>query len=140
MLHRVEVEADAATVYRALTTSDGLKGFWTSGSEAQPEVGSVAVFKFATAPVDLKLRIDELDADKRVVWSCLGDFPYWQGTTIAWELSAGPAEGTAVMFRHAGWSDEYPDGDYGSVNFTWGLVLGALKAYTETGRPNPALP
>jgi hypothetical protein len=41
------------------------------------------------------------------------------------------------MFQHTGWADDYPDRDYASVNFVWGQVLGRLKAYVETGTPQP---
>jgi|SRR6266508_2947097 len=140
IVHRVDVQADAPTLFRALTTTDGLKGFWTPGSQVEPEVGTVAVFNFAGSPVELKLRIDRLDEGKRVAWTCLGDFPYWQGTTMTWELDDAPEGGTRVLFRHTGWPDDYPDGEFGSVNFAWGLVVGALKAYAETGEPKPALP
>lgn len=139
MLHRVEVAADAGTVFKALTTSEGLAGFWTPGSHVEAEIGSVATFEFTGSPVDLKLRIDELDQNRRVTWTCIGDFPRWGETTITWDMSELPEGGTGVLFRHTGWGDDYPDDQYGSVNFTWGQVVAALKAYAETGQPKPAL-
>ena len=33
----------------------------------------------------------------------------------------------------------YPIAEVGSVNFTWGQVVGRLKAYAETGTPQPFL-
>jgi uncharacterized protein YndB with AHSA1/START domain len=140
LLHRIDVMAGADALFRALTTSEGLAAFWTPASQAEPEVGSVAVFRFPQAPVELKMRVDELDEPRRVAWSCLGDFPFWEGTRIIWELGEGPQGGTKVVFRHTGWPEDYPDDEFGSVNDTWGLVVGALKAYAETGKPKPALP
>jgi uncharacterized protein YndB with AHSA1/START domain len=139
ILHAVEVGADPKTVYEAVSTQAGLAGFWTSRNDAQPEVGFVASFGFPAAPVDLKLRIETLDPGKRVTWASLGPWPYWDGTTVDWELSGTEAGGTNVMFRHTGWSDDYPDHDYASVNFVWGQVVGRLKAYAETGQAQPFL-
>src|SRR3989442_1398049 len=77
---------------------------------------------------------------KRVGWSCLGDFPFWQGTTVTWELiPAVQGEGVTVLFRHEGWGPDYPEMDYAHVNFTWGQIVGRLKAFCETGKPQPFL-
>lgn len=140
MLHAVEIEAGEDAIYQALTTSKGLASFWTPQSEAEPSVGSVAVFRFAGAPVDLKMRIDGLEPGKRVAWSCQGDFSHWQGTTVTWELSpAVQGPGITVLFRHEGWGPDYPEMDFAHVNFVWGQVVGRLKAYCETGNPQPFL-
>jgi len=140
MLHAVEVEASEEAIYGALTTSKGLASFWTPQSEAEPTVGSVAVFRFAGAPVDLKMRIDGLEPGKRVAWGCQGDFPQWQGTTVTWELSpAVQGSGITVLFRHECWGPAYTEMDYAHVNFVWGQVVGRLKDYCETGNPQPFL-
>jgi uncharacterized protein YndB with AHSA1/START domain len=140
LIHAVHAEADPGTVYEAITTSKGLASFWTPDSQADPVVGSTARFGFEAAPVPIEFRIDDLDHERRAAWTCLGPWPYWEATTVAWELSPGPeGKGTHVLFRHDGWADDYADAEFGSVNFTWGMVIGALKAYTETGEPKPAL-
>ena len=140
MLHAVEAEASEETIYLAVTTSKGLASFWTPQAQAEPTVGSVATFRFAGAPVDLKMRIDGLEPGKRVAWSCLGDFPNWGGTTVTWELMpAVQGSGITALFRHEGWGSDYPEMDYAHVNFVWGQVVSRLKAYCETGKPQPFL-
>ena len=140
MLHAVEVEASEDTIYQALTTSKGLASFWTPQSEAEPSVGSVAVFGFSSAPVPLKMRVDGLEPGKRVAWTCQGDFPQWAGTTVTWELSpAVEGSGITVSFRHEGWGPDYTDMEYAHVNLAWGQIVGRLKAYCETGTPQPFL-
>ncbi len=139
MLHTVDVDRDARTIYEAITTQAGEAAFWTSDCAIEPVVGSVARFGFPAAPVDLRMRIDEL-SPTGIRWTCLGDFPHWSGTTVAWSLSPAPSgTGTAVTFRHDGWGDDYPEDDYARVNYTWGRIVGALKAYVETGTPGPFL-
>ena len=140
MLHAVEAEASEETIYLAVTTSKGLASFWTPQAQAEPTVGSVATFRFAGAPVDLKMRIDGLEPGKRVAWSCLGDFPNWGGTTVTWELMpAVQGSGITALFRHEGWGSDYSEMDYAHVNFVWGQVVSLLKAYCETGKPQPFL-
>jgi uncharacterized protein YndB with AHSA1/START domain len=140
VLHAVDIAADPQTVFKAVSTGEGLAGFWTSDSRAEPRVGSEARFGFKGAPVSLRMRVDELQPGVRAAWTTLGDFPHWEGSKVAWELSSnaeGP--GTHLLFRHTGLSGAQPEHDYASVNYTWGLVVGALKAYAETGKPQPAL-
>ena len=140
MLHTVDVAADAKTIYEAISTRSGEAAFWTSDCDIEPVAGSIARFGFPGAPVDLKMRIDTLEPDFTVRWSCLGDFPHWADTTVAWSLSPAPSGGgTAVAFRHDGWGDDYPEGEYARVNYTWGRIVGALKAYAESGKPAPFL-
>jgi uncharacterized protein YndB with AHSA1/START domain len=139
MLHTVDVNSDARAIYEAITTKEGEAAFWTSDCDIQPVVGSIARFGFPAAPVDLRMKIDELSPGE-IRWSCLGDFPHWAGTTVAWSLSPSPSgKGTAVAFRHDGWGDGYPEDEYARVNYTWGRIVGALKAYAESGDPAPFL-
>jgi uncharacterized protein YndB with AHSA1/START domain len=140
LIHAVQVQADPGTVFEAITTSKGLASFWTPDSHAEPSPGSTARFGFKAAPVPIEFRIDELDRDRGVGWTCLGPWPFWEGTTVRWELGPGPeGAGTQVLFRHDGWSDDYPDDQFGGVNFTWGLVMARLKHHVETGERSPAL-
>lgn len=135
-----DTDADATTVYRALTTTEGLAAFWTPAvSGAAGETGADLRFGFAAAPAELEIRVEALEPDRRVAWTCAGPWPGWGGTDIGWRLTAAPEGGTRVILRHAGWADDTDDGDLGSVAFTWAQVLRALVAYAQTGAPQPAL-
>lgn len=139
MTHEVEIAADAATVYRAITTKEGQAGFWTPNNTVSPKEGSVAEFRFAAAPVPLRMRIDALEEGRRVLWTCLGEFPGWKDTIVVWELGpSSDGKGTKLSFRHGELAKaSYPEAALGSVNYTWGQVLGRLKAFAESGRPQP---
>jgi uncharacterized protein YndB with AHSA1/START domain len=136
----VEIHSDNDTVYRAITTKDGLSSFWTPSVVAEPEVGSEATFGFAGAPVSLRMRVTRLDPGSEVAWSCEGDFPFWLGSTVTWSLSPEPEHGgTRVLFRHDGLAEEIPDWDLASVAHTWATILDRLKVLAETGHAEPAL-
>ena len=138
MLHAVDIDADAATIFTAITTRDGLAGFWTSDCDAQAALGTVSRFGFPEAPIDLRMRVDELSPGSSVSWTCVGDFPHLAGTTVTWAIApAASRPGSTVSFRQDGWGDDYPDVDYARVNYTWGRIVGALKGYAESGTPDP---
>lgn len=48
MLHEVHVNAPPGAVFYALTTEQGLAGWWTADVGAETEVGSSALFGSAT--------------------------------------------------------------------------------------------
>ena len=39
-----------------------------------------------------------------------------------------------MSFRHAGFGD---DEEAGRVAYTWGQIMGRLKEYAKTGKPDP---
>ena len=119
-------------------TAEGLSSFWVPGSTTDPVEGSVAKFDFGPG-AHLDMRVDRLDRASRVRWTCLGDFPGWGGTTVTWEIGPGEAGSTTVMFKHEGWAGDMADEDLASVNYTWGGIVGRLKAHAETGEVVPFL-
>ena len=72
MHHEIPINAAPEKVYEAIATQEGLRGWWTGDSAAEPRVGSVAEFGFYNRQFLFLMRIDELTPGKRVVWSCLG--------------------------------------------------------------------
>ena len=135
LVHQVNVKATPETIYKAISTTEGLGAFWTSESKAEPKVGSIASFGFG-GPTQ-RMRVDELVPGKRVKWTGLADFPNWGDTTVSWDISPAESGETSVTFRHANWPETVSQDDLGSINYTWGLIVERLKQYTETGKPNP---
>ena len=135
LVHQVNVKATPETIYKAISTTEGLGAFWTSESKAEPKVGSIASFGFG-GPTQ-RMRVDELVPGKRVKWTGLADFPNWGDTTVSWDISPAESGETTVTFRHANWPETVSQDDLGSINYTWGLIVERLKQYAETGKANP---
>jgi uncharacterized protein YndB with AHSA1/START domain len=135
LVHEVKVKATPDAIYQAVSTGKGLAAFWTSESQAESKVGSVATFGFGGP--SQRMRIDELTPGKRVKWTALNDFPNWDGTTVTWDISPAENGETTVRFRHAEWPEKVSQDDLGSINYTWGLSVERLKQYAESGKPQP---
>jgi len=135
LVHEVNVKATPDAIYQAVSTAKGLASFWTSESQAEAKLGSVASFGFGGP--SQRMRVDELSPGKRVKWTALNDFPNWDGTTVSWDISPAENGETTVRFRHADWSDKVSQDDLGSINYTWGLIVERLKQYAESGKPQP---
>jgi uncharacterized protein YndB with AHSA1/START domain len=138
LMHLVTINADANRIFDALSTSNGLASFWTADSHAEPKVGSTARFGFH-GPV-LQMKVDELKPGKRVRWSTLGGFPEWKSTFVEWDIKPGKDGANDVLFNHAGWPADLPPADLASVNYSWGRIVGRLKDYAESGKPDPYFP
>ena len=135
LVHQVNVKATPETIYKAISTTEGLGAFWTSESTAESKVGSIASFGFG-GPTQ-RMRVDELVPGKRVKWTGLADFPNWGDTTVSWDISPAESGETSVTFRHANWPETVSQDDLGSINYTWGLIVERLKQYAESGKPDP---
>ena len=57
ILHRITINTAPDRVFDALTVSEGLQSWWTQDSDATPEVGSVAVFKFLQGKIVFRIRV-----------------------------------------------------------------------------------
>jgi len=132
VLFRFDVDAPPQTVLEAVTTTEGIKGFWTSAAEVPGDVGETLKLEFAMAPLPFDLRLEQSD-DRTVVWRTETFPPHWVGTTVRWDVEAREG-GSTVGFRHGGFTD---DEEAGRVAYTWGQVMERLKEYAETGKPDP---
>jgi uncharacterized protein YndB with AHSA1/START domain len=131
ILHRVGVKTpDPTSVYAALTTIDGLAGWWTEETTGD---GNKLSFRFSgRGGADMEV----LEASpSHVVWRVVGGPSEWIGTTIDWQLRQ-EGEYTIVLFSHGGWREPVEFMNHCSTR--WGSFLLSLKALLETGAGAPA--
>src|SRR5690348_14536933 len=98
ILHRVGVKTSTPEkVYDALTTVEGLAGWWTDDTKGSGEVGRVLEFRFPNGGVDME--VVESRPSERVVWKVVDGPEEWVGTTVVWDLSQ-VGDYTIVLFKH----------------------------------------
>src|SRR5206468_2698716 len=85
LVHQVNVKSTPETIYKAVSTAQGLASFWISESKAEPKVGSIASFGFG-GPTQ-RMRVDELVPGNRVKWTGLADLPNRGDSTVSWGIS-----------------------------------------------------
>jgi uncharacterized protein YndB with AHSA1/START domain len=133
ILHAVHVHAAPASVYEALTTVDGLSGWWTKRGVRIDEAG-VIHFTFA-GDFNPQMKQTRLDAPRRVEWLCVGGHTNWQDNNFSFALDERNGE-TLLQFVQE-YSRELSDEVYGTYNFNWGYYLNSLKKLCETGAGAP---
>ncbi len=137
ILHRIGTTASLDDVYAALSTIDGLAGWWTEDTTGKDEVGGVIEFRFKDAPppAGFDMLVRENEPGQRVVWEVVGGEQEWIGTTIHFELSTED-DYTIVLFSQRGWRESSLFMHHCSTK--WATFLMSLKALVETGQGEPA--
>ncbi|MEU6237051.1 SRPBCC domain-containing protein [Kitasatospora sp. NPDC047058] len=133
ILHRIGATASPDAVYAALTTVDGLAGWWTEDTSGDAGVGGVVRFRFIPGGFDMKV----LDArpGELVLWEVVDGPEEWIGTRVTFELKQ-EGDYTIVLFRHEGWREQVEFMHHCSTK--WATYLMSLKRLVETGKGEPA--
>jgi uncharacterized protein YndB with AHSA1/START domain len=135
MRYQVETGADRGTVRDALVTKRGIEGWWTDTASVPENVGGRLALTFPNMPQPFDLELAE-SAGERVVWLAGSFPPFWEGTSVRWELSEKPdGDGTRIVMTHTGWDPDNPI--VGMVTQGWGEILTHLRAYLQSGNPDP---
>ena len=133
ILHRIGVASSSpAEVYAALTTLEGLSGWWARDTTGDTEVGGVIAFRFGPGGFDMKVL--EAVPGKRVLWEVVDGPAEWIGTHISWELRQD-GDYTIVLFEHLGWAEPVEFMYHCSTK--WATFLLSLKQLLETGQGAP---
>lgn len=132
ILHRVGIKSSLDKVYQALTTIEGLSGWWTDDTQGDGKVGGVLRFRFGAGGFNLKVL--ELDPARRVLWQVVAGPEEWIGTRVSWELRKED-DYTIVLFKHQGWKEPVEFMHHCSTK--WAVFLLSLKSLLETGKGAP---
>jgi uncharacterized protein YndB with AHSA1/START domain len=132
--HRIGVEASSTDdVYAALTTLDGLSGWWTTDTTGDPGLGGKLAFRFLPGGFDME--VIELVPGERVRWRVVDGPPEWIDTVVDWRLSSVDGY-TIVNFAHLGWAE--PVEFLSHCSTKWAAYLLSLKQLVETGVGAPS--
>ncbi|RKY94615.1 MAG: SRPBCC domain-containing protein [Ignavibacteriae bacterium] len=131
--HYLLIKALPEKVYKALTSTEGLKGWWTLEAKTDEKVGGVAEFIFGDRYHN-KMKIVELVQNKKVEWECIKGDKEWIGTNFVFSLDEKDGD-IILRFTHRNWKEETDF--FASCNYNWGYYLQSLKLYCETGRGTP---
>lgn len=144
------------TVFSAITTEQGLSGWWTPKVTASPTLGSVARFGFGPNYIK-EMLIDEITPPNSLRWRCISGTGEWVGTVLTFQLFGGSSStlmqshpeaqgqieqavafdsGTILCFAHSDWRSPTPM--FAECSYTWGRFLHSLKQLCETGRGHPS--
>jgi len=140
ILHRVGIKSSVDDVYQALTTTEGLSGWWTKDTQGDSKLGGMIRFRFSADGKDIggfDMKVLELQPARQVLWQVVDGPEEWIGTKVGFELKQ--EDGYAiVLFKHLGWKEPVEFMHHCSTK--WATFLLSLKSMLETGTgaPSPA--
>jgi uncharacterized protein YndB with AHSA1/START domain len=133
ILHRIGTQAAPDAVYRALTTVEGLAGWWTTDTKVDAD--GLLVFRFGDLG-GFDVKVLETSPNTRVHWEVVDGPAEWIGTTVSFDIKRD-GDWTIVLFSHAGWREPVEFMNHCSTK--WAIFLMSLKQLVETGvgAPHP---
>jgi len=152
--HEVLIGASPEKVYDAITSAEGISAWWSPGTKATPETGSIVHIPFGSNYFK-EMKITDLKPYKLVTWNCIAGVSEWIGTKLSFQFQPGDKknllqsryeingqveqlksnEGTLLIFHHDDWKEYTPM--FAECSYTWGQFLRSLKLYCETGKGQP---
>jgi uncharacterized protein YndB with AHSA1/START domain len=131
---RLTLDASTDTVFDALTTIEGLAGWWTPVT-GDGLAGGELTFSFAPEAY-VVMRVDAAERGVGVRWTALAcHFEDWVGTSVHFDLEALESGGTELRFRHAGLTPRLEC--FSDCKSGWDHFIPSLRAYVETGTGHP---
>ena len=128
------IKAPLDTVFAAVSSVEGLSGWWTRDTGGSPEPGGELRFAFRDGVAVMRVE-DRTPALEQ--WTCLGHTgqPEWEHTTVTFQLTEiGPAV-TRLRFTHGGLRPQLDC--YGQCSAGWNYLMGSLASFAETGTGYP---
>src|SRR5687768_12633249 len=90
IIHRTAIKAPISRVYGALSTIQGLAGWWTEETAGTSKTGGTIEFTFRSNGEVLAvvgMEVAALDENKHVRWRCKSGIEEWVGTDITFDLA-----------------------------------------------------
>lgn len=134
ILHRVGMQSSTDSVYRALSTVDGLAGWWTEETQGESKPGGVIQFRFGNLG-GFDMKVVDTQPGELVKWEVVDGPEEWIGTQVSFELKQED-DYAVVLFSHTGWKEPVEFMHHCSTK--WATFLMSLKKLVETGQGEPA--
>ena len=128
------IAASPEQVLVALTTPEGVAGWWGTTSGSAGAAGDVLEVGFGSSRV---ITMEVASRERGHIEWLVERAPFtpeWDGTSIVFDL-APAGDGTELRFRHVGLTPQFEC--YEMCHAGWTHYLASLVAYTERGVGDP---
>jgi uncharacterized protein YndB with AHSA1/START domain len=139
IIHKIGIKAPPSKVYGAVSSVDGIAGWWTRDTSGDAKLGGTVNVLFRSPNGDVKGRmgfeLTKLVPNEKVVWRVTSGPEEWIGTDVTFELSQR-GDYTVVVFGHRNWREAKEFTAHCSMK--WATFLLSLRQLAETGTGLPA--
>ena len=139
IIHRVGIKAPIEKVYEALSTINGIAGWWTQHTSGTSEPGKTIVVRFLTPAGEekgsMQMEVKAMQQNKMVAWKFTDGPKEWIDTNVTFDLHVED-DYTIVLFGHRNWKEAVEFTSHCSMK--WAIFLLSLKELVETGKGRPS--
>ena len=134
---QLRFDAPPERIFDALTTPEGLAGWWTAIATGTPSAGGTFELGFDGLDEKIVMRVEDANRASTVVWKCLQNtgHPEWEGTTIVFALAPDEPTSGLLNFTHIGLIPALTC--YETCETGWEHFLSSLVDYAEKGEGSP---
>jgi uncharacterized protein YndB with AHSA1/START domain len=127
-VRNVEIQATPGSIFDAITTLEGLRGWWMTRVEGRPLDGEV---RFELDGQHIIMHVDEASQRGTVKWTCRvhSALPEWKDTQIIWDLRATGSNRCELRLEHVGLVPTLQC--YGRCEVGWDRVLESIVSYVN---------
>ena len=131
--HYLIINSTPEKIYKALTTKEGVAGWWTTQTIIGNKINDKNIFDFGERYHN-EIRVSDLQLNKKVEWLCEVGDKEWIGTKLIFEIEDRKTD-CVLRFSHVNWKEETDF--FASCNYHWGYYMRSLKLYCESGKGTP---
>lgn len=139
IIHRIGIKAPLSKVYAALSTIEGVAGWWTRETSGESKPGGGVKVRFRSPSGDekgyMEFDVVKLAPNREISWRCTSGPTEWIGTDVTFAL-AQEGEQTLILFGHRNWRE--PVDFMAHCSMKWATFLLSLRDLVETGKGKPA--
>lgn len=135
IIEEFSIAAPVEKVWEAVSSTEGLKNWWTDDSMSESKLGGKAEFGFQNRTTVFTMETTLFDVNEFQEWRCLNGPDQWIGTNVSFELEPEDGRSTHVRFEHRNLRPD--DEEYTKTKETWSKILVGLKDYVEGKNPGP---
>jgi uncharacterized protein YndB with AHSA1/START domain len=139
IIHRVGIKAPVSKVYAAVSTVEGVAGWWTEDTTGLSKPGGAIDVRFHRTTGEeiggMTMEVLSLEPNKKVHWRFRKGPEEWIGTDATFDLSQD-GDYTIVMFGHRNWRE--PVEFMAHCSTKWAAFMLSLKELVEMGRGKPS--
>jgi uncharacterized protein YndB with AHSA1/START domain len=139
IIHRIGIKAPASKTYEAVSTAQGVAGWWTRDATSTAAVGGAVSVRFRRRDGSeighMDFEMTRLEPEREVRWRFTDGPPEWIGTEATFELTQD-GDMTIVNFGHRNWKE--PIEFMAHCSMKWATFLMSLRELVETGKGKPS--
>lgn len=136
IIHRVGIKAPVSDVFAAVSTVEGVAGWWTKETTGAGNEIDVRFLSPSGQEIGgMAMEVTEVEPNRKVQWRFKTGPEEWIGTDATFDLQQD-GENTILLFGHRNWRE--PVEFMAHCSMKWATFMLSLKELVETGRGKPS--